>query len=289
MSSDPIAASAAGFPRSRAAAVPLQAVGSTGSTNADMLAAAAELPHAATLATLDQTAGRGRLDRRWVAPPGQTLAVSVLVRADLGTWAGWLPLVAGAAMRDAVAELVPHPDTVAVKWPNDVLIDGRKVSGILCQIASDGSVVVGAGVNLTIPAEGLPTAAATSLQLEGAVHEAGADPAPAADAGLAAEDADAGFAAELADRVLVRYHGLLIAAVSALAATPDRSAAVRDHVRAVCGTIGRTVRVELPDGTRLTGEAVAIDDSGRLVVTDRSAASGLTAVSVGDVTHLRYA
>lgn len=71
------------FERSRAAGVPLTVVASTGSTNADLLATAPATDHLAALATLDQTAGRGRLDRVWTAPPGRTLAVSVLVRADL--------------------------------------------------------------------------------------------------------------------------------------------------------------------------------------------------------------
>uniref|UniRef100_UPI003EE6F705 biotin--[acetyl-CoA-carboxylase] ligase n=1 Tax=Curtobacterium flaccumfaciens TaxID=2035 RepID=UPI003EE6F705 len=76
----------------------------TGSTNADLLAAAGDLPHGSVVATLDQTAGRGRLDRSWSAPAGQTLAASLLVRADLEDRSrGWLPLVAGRAMRDAVS------------------------------------------------------------------------------------------------------------------------------------------------------------------------------------------
>ena len=276
------------FPRSRAA---VGAVGGTftapertGSTNADLLARAADQEHGSVLVTLDQTAGRGRLDRSWSAPAGETLAASLLVRADLDERdRGWLPLVAGAAMRDAIAALLPgsavvggadgaepsrasRPTTdVVVKWPNDVQVDGRKVCGILCQVAGDGSVVVGAGVNLTIPADRLPTPTATSLVLAGATGTAG----------------------DLADAVLSAFHQAVLEAVAGLGAGGAAAESVRSHVRAVCGTIGRRVRVELPDGSVEEADATAIDDAGRITIRDR--AGGLTPVAVGDVTHLRYA
>ncbi|PZF64427.1 biotin--[acetyl-CoA-carboxylase] ligase [Curtobacterium sp. MCBD17_013] len=261
------------FERSRAAGVPLTIVASTGSTNADLLATAPATDHLAALATLDQTAGRGRLDRVWTAPPGRTLAVSVLVRADLDPVArGWLPLVAGVAMRDAVAPLVTAT-AVAVKWPNDVLVDDRKLCGILAQVAADGSVVVGAGVNLTLTEDDLPTPVATSLALAGA--RGGAD--------------------DLADVVLAGFWTRFREAVSGLSADLP---AVRARVRAACGTIGREVRVELPDGSVLEGTARDLDDEGRLVVEGPGTAStpgagrasgAVTAIAVGDVTHLRYA
>ena len=258
----------------------------TGSTNTDLLAAAPTSPHGSVVVTLDQTAGRGRLDRTWTAPVGETLAASLLVRADLDARErGWLPLVAGAAMRDAVAAVVPGavgPDRasrpaadddasgpsgplVEVKWPNDVLVDGRKVCGILCQVAADGSVVVGAGVNLTVPAERLPTPTSTSLALAGAV----------------------GDAAALADAVLSAFHRAVLEAVAALVAGGAAAVAVRSGVRAACGTIGRRVRVELPDGTVEEADATGVDDEGRITIRDRR--DGTRSVSVGDVTHLRYA
>lgn len=283
---------------------------STGSTNADLLLAASGLPDGSVVATLDQTAGRGRLDRSWTAPTGQTLAASVLVRADLDDRdRGWLPLVAGAAMRDAVrAALEPAPDDatdvteasrasphrhglpaagasvrnrrcgpspaepgadgterVLVKWPNDVLVDGRKVCGILCQVADDGAVVVGAGVNLTIPADALPTPNATSLVAAGAT----------------------GDAAGLADAVLSVFVTGVREAVVALATGGADADAVRSHVRAVCGTIGARVRLELPDGGVVEADATGIDDDGRITIRDRDGVS--RGVAVGDVTHLRYA
>ncbi|PZE59370.1 biotin--[acetyl-CoA-carboxylase] ligase [Curtobacterium sp. MCPF17_047] len=249
----------------------------TGSTNADLLRDAPDLASGSVVVTLDQTAGRGRLDRSWVAPAGQTLAASVLVRADLDARdRGWLPLVAGAAVRDAVAGVLAdgqtdagaQPDTddrVLVKWPNDVLVDGRKVSGVLCQVAADGSVVVGVGVNLTIPAGALPTPTATSLLVAGAT----------------------GPATALADAVLTDLWTGLQEAVAGLVAGGAAADAVRSHVRAVCGTVGQRVRLELPDGSTVEADATGVDDDGRITIRDRTGAS--RGVAVGDVTHLRYA
>jgi len=268
------------FPLSRtvvaAAGGAFDAPATTGSTNADLLVLASERQHASVVVTLDQTAGRGRLDRTWAAPAGETLAASLLVRADLDDRdRGWLPLVAGAAMRDAVAAVVPdeaeparasRPDRrVLVKWPNDVLVDGRKVCGILCQVAADGSIVVGAGVNLTIPADRLPTATSTSLAVAGAT----------------------GSAAALADTVLAAFHRSVLEAVSGLVAGGPAADAVRTHVRSVCGTIGHRVRLELPDGAVVEADATGIDDDGRITVRERNGAT--RGVAVGDVTHLRYA
>lgn len=258
----------------------------TGSTNADLLAVAADRPHGSVVATLDQTAGRGRLDRSWSAPAGQTLAASLLVRGGLDDRErGWLPLVAGTAMRDAVDAVLPDVDQagrasrstrddeagrtpeprVLVKWPNDVLVDGRKVCGILCQVAADGSVVVGAGVNLTIPADALPTPTATSLSVAGA-----------------SDDAEG-----LADAVLSAWTTAVLEAVRALADGGPAAGAVRSRVRAACGTIGRRVRLELPDGTVDEVDATGIDDDGRITIRDRHGRS--RGVAVGDLTHLRYA
>jgi len=256
------------FERTHAVGVPLTVLPHTGSTNADLLARAADAAHLTTIATLDQRSGRGRLDRAWVAPAGQALAVSVLVRADLDPVArGWLPLAAGTAMRDAIAAVLPDPDAVGVKWPNDVLVgpDGRKVCGILAQVAADGSVVVGAGVNLTVPAPALPTATSTSLAVAGA-HG----------------DADA-----LADAVLAGFWVGFREAVAALARSGAAARSVRQAVRTACATIGREVRLDLPDGSTVVGEAVGIDDEARLQF--RNGTGAVTAISVGDVTHLRYA
>jgi BirA family biotin operon repressor/biotin-[acetyl-CoA-carboxylase] ligase len=260
-----------------AAGATMTVLPTTGSTNADLLREAPDLASGSVVVTLDQTAGRGRLDRSWVAPAGETLAASVLVRADLDPRdRGWLPLVAGAAVRDAVVDALAGIDAdadadadtarrVLVKWPNDVLVDGRKVSGVLCQVAADGSVVVGVGVNLTIPVADLPTPTATSLLVAGAT----------------------GPATTLADTVLTGLWTGLREAVAGLVAGGAAADAVRSHIRAVCGTVGQRVRLELPDGSTVEADATGVDDDGRITIRDRTGAS--RGVAVGDVTHLRYA
>ena len=133
----------------------------TASTNLD---ARAGLP--GDVYTADyQTAGRGRLDHRWLSPPGTNLMMSaVLGVADLPPeQIATLPLVVGLAVVRAVARFLPAPARPLLKWPNDVLVDGRKLAGILCERQNDG-VIAGIGVN--VGQRAFPTeiaATATSL------------------------------------------------------------------------------------------------------------------------------
>jgi BirA family biotin operon repressor/biotin-[acetyl-CoA-carboxylase] ligase len=259
------------LPRSRSVASRLVVVERTGSTNRDLIeqaaAAPAEWPHLSVLLTDEQTAGRGRLERQWSAPAGTSLAVSVLLRPDelpgslpVGAF-GWLPLIAGVAMKRAVAAAGAH--TAEVKWPNDVLIGGKKVCGILTELLRDASaLVVGAGLNLTIAADQLPVETATSLRLEG----------------VAEPDTDAILAAYLDELRVLTYE-------LANAGGDAGAAGIRSLIVHECATVGRDVRVELPDGTVLTARATGLDADGRLmVITD----AGPRAVAAGDVTHLRY-
>jgi len=232
-----------------------------GSTNTELVRRASEgsLPRLTALATTKQTAGRGRLGRTWVAPEGTTLAVSIFVRAFDGI--GWLPLLAGLAMTRAVRSLLPG-ELVTLKWPNDVLVGGLKVAGLLGELVPSGGAVMGAGLNLTMTKEQLPVSTATSLTLHGAEPD------------------------DLLDRALAGY----LEAFEALwvefeAAGFDAEAGLRASVIDTCGTLGRDVRVELPDGSTAEGTAEAIDDHGRLVVRQTT---GHLVVSAGDVTHVRY-
>ena len=166
------------FPRAAIIAGRLDVVRHTGSTNTDLLAAVAEqpdaYPHLSVLVTDDQRAGRGRLDRTWTAPAGAALAISVLVRVPgiPAVQRGWVSLIAGTAMTLAIRDQFPPENAggnsrVALKWPNDVLIDGAKVCGILSQMVpgEPDAIVVGAGVNTRMTPGQLPVPTATSLAI----------------------------------------------------------------------------------------------------------------------------
>lgn len=253
------------LPLSHAIAPHLDVVPRVGSTNAELVARASDAPHFSVIVTTDQTAGRGRLGRVWVAPPGKTLAVSVLLtpgEVPLDRL-GWIPLLAGLAMTRAVATLVPA-HRASLKWPNDVHIDGLKVSGVLTEYVADAhAIVVGAGLNLTMTVDELPTPTSTSLTLNGATDDDGL-----LDAALSA------YLHEL-QHLYAEFEGSGF----------DAAAGLRDEVVRACSTLGRRVRVELPGGDDLYGPAEDIDDAGRLLVRDTGV---VHAVAAGDVTHLRY-
>ncbi|MGW1889601.1 biotin--[acetyl-CoA-carboxylase] ligase [Streptomyces sp. NPDC002004] len=244
----------------------LEVVPATGSTNSDLGARAEELDEGAVLVAEEQSAGRGRLDRQWVAPARSGLFFSVLLKPGPGVpvehWP-WLPLLAGVATATALSR-VAGVDT-ALKWPNDLLVtvggEERKAAGILAERTGD-AVVVGVGLNVTLRADELPVPTAGSLALAGAVTT----------------DRDTLLRAVL--RSLEDWY------VRWRAAGGDPAASgLHETYVAGCATLGRRVRAELPGDRSLTGEAVAIDSSGRLVVaTDDGTRE---TVGVGDIVHLR--
>ncbi len=259
-----------GYPLAAAVSPRVQVVETTDSTNADVVAhvqaAPDEWPHLALLLTTDQRAGRGRLDRTWTTPPGTALAVSVVVRVGGIPVAsrGWIPLIAGAAMTRAIAaQLAGTAHSARLKWPNDVLLDGAKICGILAEVVPGhpDAVVIGSGVNTRMPAADLPVETATSFEA----------------LGLTADE----------DRLIADYLTALEEQLDALiAARGSASAAgVRAEVEALCSTLGSDVAVTLPDGEVLRGRAQRIDDEGRLVVVQQSEFE--SAVSAGDVVHVR--
>ncbi|MGC5018523.1 biotin--[acetyl-CoA-carboxylase] ligase [Micromonospora sp. DT47] len=253
----------------------------TGSTNADAVAAArAGEPEGLVVVAERQTAGRGRRGRVWQSPPRAGIATSVLLRpgeavADRGwppappTGYGWLPLLAGVALVEAVTRLAELD--AGLKWPNDLLVGDAKCAGILAEAVPGASpaqppaVVLGVGLNVTLRADELPEnptgLPATSLQLAGAV----------------ATDRDP----------------LLRALLRALADWYDRWRAaggdavgcgLHEAYLASCATVGRQVRVLLPDGAALTGLATGVDADGQLVV---DTGAGERRLAAGDVLHLR--
>lgn len=251
------------FEASHAVVPELIVLDAAGSTNDELAAIAGDraVPPYTTVVTADQTAGRGRRDRAWSTPPGLGLAISVLLPPVDADRAPWLPLAAGLAMRDAVATVLPDGVGASVKWPNDVLIEGRKVCGVLAQLTPAG-VVMGAGLNVRLAEGDLPVPTATSLVLAGAAD-----------------------AVDLDDPVLAAYLGRLRDLVDALAARGAAASGLREAVVAVCDTVGRRVRVELPGGAELHGRASGIAEDGRLVV--RRDDGGDDLVAAGDVVHVR--
>ena len=213
-----------------------------------------------------QSAGRGRLDRRWESPPGASLLVSVLFRPDLDP--AELHLCT-AAMALAAAEACRQVAGVGpvLKWPNDVLVNEEKLAGVLAEASFDrdpglgagaggaAAVVVGLGLNIDWP--GPPGAGGTSLVELGA--------GPVARAALL---------------------GALLEALSARRGLLDSIVGRREVVgelRNRCATLGRRVRVELA-AEAVVGMATEIDDAGHLVVLT---SAGPRTVSAGDVVHLR--
>ncbi|MEU8879662.1 MULTISPECIES: biotin--[acetyl-CoA-carboxylase] ligase [Streptomyces] len=243
----------------------LDVVASTGSTNSDLAARAAELPEGAVLVAEEQTSGRGRLDRTWSAPARSGLFLSVLLKPDVPAHRlGWLPLLTGVA---AATGLVKAAGTdISLKWPNDLLVtvDGeeRKAGGILAERAGEDGVVVGLGVNVSLRAEELPVPTAGSLLLADAVST----------------DRDTLLRAVL--RSLADWYGAWVRADG----DPEASG-VRAAYEAGCATLGRRVRADLPGERMLEGEAVSLDGDGRLVVATEG--GGTEAVGAGDIVHLR--
>ncbi|MFK0232377.1 biotin--[acetyl-CoA-carboxylase] ligase [Streptomyces vinaceus] len=244
----------------------LEVVASTGSTNTDLAARAGRLPEGAVLVAEEQTAGRGRLDRSWVAPPRSGLFFSVLLKPGDSVpqerW-GWLTLLAGVAAASGLSRAA-GVDT-ALKWPNDLLVhvngEERKTGGILAERVGDG-VVIGIGLNVTLAEDELPVPEAGSLVLAKATVT---DREPLLKAVL---------------RALEQWYGDWRAAGGDPAASGLQEAYAAD-----CVTLGRHVRADLPGGRTLTGTAEAVDADGRLVV--RTAEDEHEAVGAGDVVHLR--
>src|SRR5436309_8320655 len=131
----------------------IEVVESTGSTNADLLARAlAGEPEGAVLAAEEQRAGRGRMGRAWTSPPRAALTFSLLLKPAVPpARRGWLPLLTGVAVAEAVTKATGVE--TGLKWPNDLLAADAKLAGILAEAAGD-AVVVGIGLNVsTEPAE----------------------------------------------------------------------------------------------------------------------------------------
>jgi BirA family biotin operon repressor/biotin-[acetyl-CoA-carboxylase] ligase len=243
--------------------VPPRFLESTGSTNSDIVGmAAAGAAEWTVVAATEQTSGRGRLGRSWGAPPGTSLAMSVLVRPTMDAPdVPVLALAAGAAMAEACRQVTTID--VRCKWPNDLVVGGRKVGGILCEAAVQGGrplhVAVGIGVNVRQRPSDFPPElrdTATSLAIEGTE--------------VAGAPLVAGFLATFRD--LVNH-------------PRDRMRTdVLARYRPLCASIGRWVRATTTSGASVDGEAVGVSESGDLLV---RAGDLVERVGFGEVEHVR--
>jgi len=133
--------------------------------------AAAGVPHGTVVTAAEQSAGRGRQGRAWTAPPGKALLYSAVLR-PLEERHTMLPLAVPLAVAEAAEELQPDIEC-GVKWPNDVLVEGRKLAGVLIEARpQDGWAVIGIGLNLAIEQDEFPAElreTATSLSLHRSV------------------------------------------------------------------------------------------------------------------------
>jgi BirA family biotin operon repressor/biotin-[acetyl-CoA-carboxylase] ligase len=224
----------------------------TGSTNRTALQLAAEgAPEWTLVAAAHQTEGRGRLGREWRDEPGHALMFSLVLRPELAPpRAGLITLLSGACMATAAREL---GTSVRCKWPNDLMVGGKKAGGILAESVVSGEhidhVVLGLGVNIGAAPPDVPDAAAL----------------------------DAGER-ELLEAFLRAF------AEGYRPASSSFSADVVERYRLVCDTLGRRVRAFTVDGSTIEGEAVDVDGTGALVV---GTSDGLELVRSGEVEHLR--
>jgi BirA family biotin operon repressor/biotin-[acetyl-CoA-carboxylase] ligase len=256
----------------------VRVVAQTGSSNADLLAAAAAGAAEGTVLVAEaQTAGRGRLGRRWTSPPRAGLTFSVLLRPGgvPAALLGWLPLLAGVAAAAAV-RAVAGVDA-SLKWPNDVLAGGAKLGGILAE-RSGGAVVVGIGINVWHGRADLPADAyATSLALESGT---------ALDAGAALAAGGPGLRERLLAGLLDGLSRWYLAWRDQASPGDADACGLRAEYARRCATLGREVTVTMPGAAPVHGTAAAVDQTGRLVV---RTAAGLVPVTAGDVVHVRSA
>lgn len=207
-------------------------------------------PHFSAVIAASQTAGLGRLGRSWESPKNSSLSLSIFLSGEKITEPAWATLLAALAVKRAIAELGVIGS--GVKWPNDVLVSGKKISGILAQLLPKGDVVLGIGLNLTPQSSELTLA--TSLEEQGV-----------------SVDLDSAAA------VIGRQLAVLLQAFE------TGSAEVKQLFAQSCVTLGQEVRAELPGGGQVLGLASEIDSAGQLVILTPEALS----LSAADVWHLR--
>lgn len=231
------------------------------STNARMLEHPDLFSSMQALATSDQIEGRGRRGRAWQLAPGDGLAISVMVQPlhPQAEWVALLPLITGLVLVRVLNENCPGLDA-KLKWPNDVLVNDKKLAGILVEKVPDAdSYVIGAGVNTALAQAPQEAPNATSLAMCGFT--------------LANE--------QLAEK----FRDALAAMVFALDQAKIGTETLLADISASTVTLGQRVRVSLPDGSHLVGVAALLDPSGSLMITLSDGTS--RSVVAGEVERLR--
>ena len=178
-----------------------------------------------------QSAGRGRLDRKFEVPPRKGLTFSFCISPDQDF--GWIPLITGLAVANAINKYL-NSDAVKIKWPNDLLINGKKLAGILSEKCESG-VVVGVGINIYQTQAELPIADAISLSMVRPV-----------------------------DR-----ESLLIEILNELGEVFSDIENQKNMYREQCATIGAKVQATLPDGEIIEDFALGISNEGALLLKSR--------------------
>ena len=186
-----------------------------------------------------QSAGRGRLDRKFIVPPRKGLTFSFCIEAD--TDFGWIPLLTGLAVSQAINDYIGSK-LVEIKWPNDLLIGEKKLGGILSEKVGSGAVV-GVGINIFQTQSELPIEAAISLI--NATSEKEID------------------RSDLLSQILNRLGEVF--------ADLDK---FKNEYRASCSTIGKTVLVTLPTGEVVEDLAIGISAEGALLLNSREITVG---------------
>jgi BirA family biotin operon repressor/biotin-[acetyl-CoA-carboxylase] ligase len=254
----------------------LHVLDETPSTNSAALALAQDgAPDGTVVVAESQTSGKGRLGRRWYSPLGKNLYCSIVLRrvpsADpVSTWLSWVPLLSAVAVARAIQ--VTSGLRPSLKWPNDILIEQRKVGGLLCESSGTGTahglVIVGIGLNVNMWRDTFPEDLrdlATSL---------------AAEAGRPFDRAV--LLATVLSELELRYDAFMSGATSE----------IKHEYALRCATIRRRVRVDMANGESLEGRAHAIGDDGSLQITvehpvGESPRESVVTIRAGDVLHVR--
>ncbi|MCX6428749.1 MAG: biotin--[acetyl-CoA-carboxylase] ligase [Actinobacteria bacterium] len=223
----------------------------TGSTQNDLTSRvrSGNAIHGDVLTAEYQSAGRGRLDRSFEVPEKSGLLFSLFIQPKRMShdW-GWLPLLAGQAVVEALEKQIP----AKLKWPNDVLVHGKKISGLLAEAIEGSGVVIGIGINVSQNLNELPVSTATSLALEGWA------------------DCDRN---ELLTSILTNFTQLL-------ARWDSGDSRILEEYRAKSATIGQAIHITEVNGTQRASFAHGIDLTGALIIDDGEL------LTVGDVIHL---